>query len=183
MNTSKSGPVFGARDDDSPTGTGGVTPAIDTGTVPPAYVPPGFNQIADPAVRAMAGLRAIARFTRDHGGDIGMPPIGGEIVLTELRPDGIATRIVGRLEGFEQLGEEIAATWTDVLAGAGDFSGVDLVNRTADQDAALRKFAGIAQRTAPQPGPAAPVASVEGLSRQQRRAAEKAARKAARRAA
>jgi hypothetical protein len=159
----------------------GAKGLIGIPNVPPAYVPPGFNQIADPAVRAMAGLRSIDRFLRDHAADFGMAPIGGEIVLSELRPDGIATRVVGRLDGFETLGEEIAETWNDVYAGNGDFSGVDLVNRTAGQEGALRKFEAIARRTAPAGDPTAP--PIGELSRQQRRHAEKMARKAGKRAA
>jgi hypothetical protein len=160
----------------------GASGLIGIPNVPPSYVPPGFTQIADPVVRAMAGLRAIGKFTRDEGREFGMPPLGGEIVVTDLRPDGIVTKLVGRLDGFEKLGEEIAATWNTVLGGNEDYSGLDLVNRTADREQALRKFEAIARRTASVEQPSA-TRSVTGLSRQQRRAAEKEAEKLARKAA
>ena len=39
---------------------------------------------------------SIGNFTRDEGTEFGMPPLGGEIVVTDLWPDGIVTKVVGR---------------------------------------------------------------------------------------
>jgi len=62
----------------------------------PSYVPAHFNGMA-PELRAVAALRAIRRFTEEHGAEFGMPPIGGEIILTDLRPDGVSSKVVAPL--------------------------------------------------------------------------------------
>jgi hypothetical protein len=155
----------------------GFAGLIGIPNIPASYIPPGFTAIASPEVRAMAGLRAIKRFVDDHGEALGMrATLGGEIMLSELRPDGISSRIVGRFDDMAATQDAIADAWADIANGV-NLGGVGLVNRVADIPAAAANLQRLLDTgIAPTPGPA-------GMSRQQRRAAEKIARKAARRAA
>ena len=156
----------------------GAKGLIGIPNVPPAYVPPGFTSIASPEVRAMAGLRAIGKFTADHGERFGMAPLGGEIVLTEIRLDGVSSRVVGRFDDFAETRDAVEDTWAEVAGGA--YSGLGLVNSVKDQATAVADFEQLARAA---PADRRDSGGVAGMSPQQRRAAEKRARKAARRAA
>jgi hypothetical protein len=143
---------------------------ISIPSVPPAYVPPGFAQLASPEVRAMAGLRSIRKFTDDHGALFGAAPIGGEIVLSEISRAGVSTRVVGRFDDYAQSLDEAEETWANVAGDPAAYAGFELVNPTSAQAVARAEFEKLAV------GEAQP-----GMSRQQRRAAAKLARKATKR--
>lgn len=129
----------------------------------------GVAEIADPVVRAMAGLRSIHKFCADYGTLLGEggAALGGEIQITTIDPAGVATRTVGKFDDMAQTRDAAADTWAEVAEGG--YQGHGLVNRVADRPAAMQRLQE-AMASGEKPG----------LTRQQRRHAEKMARKAGR---
>jgi hypothetical protein len=138
--------------------------------VPPDYLPAGFVGMT-PELRAIAAMRSIRRFTDEHGNDIGLPPIGGEIVLTELLPDRISTRVAARFENYPETCEAIERTRRAIAADPAAYVGVDLAHRFEDRAAAERRVEAIfrAERGVP-----------DAVTRAERRRAERNAKRIAR---
>lgn len=172
--------LFSNYDGYVPRPNGGFT-LVGIPNIPPSYLPPGFSSITSPEVRAIAALRATRKFTEDHGA----APIGGEIMLTDVRLDGVSSRVVARFHDFAKSRDAVADTWQDVLTGA--HAGHGAIATTADLAAGKAKFEELCKAGAPPSSSTERLARQatggETLTRQQRRAAEKAARKAGRRAA
>jgi hypothetical protein len=62
-------------------------------------------------------MRAIRRFTEDQDKLLGLPPIGGEIVLTDLRLDGVSSKVMARLEDYARTPDAIAETQAEITLG------------------------------------------------------------------
>jgi hypothetical protein len=142
-----------------------------TPSVPAAYLPTGFTGMT-PELRAIAAMRAIRRFSIDHGDELGLPPIGGEIILTELLPDRISTRAAARFENYAETCETINRTRAAIAADPAAYVGVDLAHRFEDRAAAPRRVEQIFRQERG--------VTDDPLTRAARRRAERNARRAGR---
>jgi hypothetical protein len=117
-------------------------------------------------------MRSIRKFTEEHGDELGLPPIGGEIVVSELAPDRISTRAAARFEDYIETCEAIERTRAAIAADPAAYAGVDLAHRFEDRAAAQRRLEQIFRE--------ARGVTDDPLSRAERRRAERNARRAGR---
>jgi hypothetical protein len=156
----------------------GFTGLIGLPNIPPAYVPPGFGAITSPEVRALAAMRAIRRFTQDHGAMLGMPPIGGEIMLTEITSEGVSDRVIGAFDDLAGTEAAIDQTIAEVEGDPTAYTGHRLINKKANEAAMRKKFEQLARLGMPAAAQRAALIDL-AANRQQRRAVERATRRAA----
>jgi hypothetical protein len=147
-----------------------TTPLYGSPNVPLAYLPAGFTGMT-PELRAVAAMRSIRKFTEEHGDELGLPPIGGEIVVSELAPDRVSSRAAGRFEDFASTCEAIERTRAAIAADPAAYVGVGLAHKFETRAAAERRVEAIFREARGVP---------DALTRAERRRAERNARRAGR---